>query len=96
MSERPRVYLHIRPRLRPIGAALFPEWLAVTLGDHIWAWRPLTDRELAHEVSHVRQWRRHGAWFPLLYLRASLRAWRAGQHWYWDNGFEREARAKRP
>jgi hypothetical protein len=95
VSVSPPVHLHIRPRLRPIGEALFPAWLAVTLGDHIWAWRPLTAPELAHEVAHVRQWRRHGAGFPLLYLRASVRAWRAGRHWYWDNTFEREARAAR-
>jgi len=65
----------------------------LAIGTHIWAWRPLSDRELAHEVAHVRQWRRHGGRFPLLYLLASLRAWRAGQHWYFDNAFERAAQA---
>ena len=96
MNDPIRIHLHIRPRLRPIGDSLFPGWLATALGTHIWAWRPLSDEELAHEVAHVRQWRRHGARFPLLYLEASIRAWRAGEHWYFDNAFERAAQAKRP
>lgn len=95
MSEPAPIHLHIRPRLRPIGEALFPDWLATALGTHIWAWRPLSDGELAHEVAHVHQWRDHGVRFPLLYLRASLDAWRTGGHWYRDNAFERAARAGR-
>lgn len=95
MNRPARIHLHIRPRLRRIGEALFPDWLAITLGSHIWAWRPLSDKELAHELEHVRQWRSHGARFPLLYLGASLQAWRAGGHWYRDNVFERAARAGR-
>jgi hypothetical protein len=91
--RRDRVQVHIRPRLRRIGALLLHNWLAITLGSHVWAWRRLDERELAHEVAHVRQWRRHGARFALLYLRAALRAWRAGGHWYRDNAFEREASA---
>ena len=95
MSGLVRIHLHIRPRLRPIGEALFPDWLAIALGTHLWAWRQLSAGELAHEVTHVRQWRTYGARFPFLYLRASLRAWRAGGHWYLDNAFERAARARR-
>lgn len=87
------IRIHVRPRLRTIGQRLFPDWLAITIGSHIWAWRPLSAGELAHEVAHVRQWRRHGPWLALLYLGASVAAWRSGGHWYADNAFEREARA---
>lgn len=96
VSKAARIQIHVRPRLRPVGELLFRDWLAITLGTHIWAWRRLTDRELAHEVAHVRQWRHHGARFPLFYLKASLQAWRAGGHWYFDNAFEREASATPP
>jgi hypothetical protein len=95
VSGSARIRLHIRPRLRRIGETLFRDWLATALGNHIWAWRPLSEGELAHEVAHVHQWRRHGAAFPVLYLLASLRAWKAGQDWYADNEFERAARAGR-
>ena len=94
VNEPIRVHVHIRPRLRQIGEFLFPNWLAIAVGNHIWAWRPLSGHELAHEMAHVRQWRRHGAFFPLLYLRASLQAWRGGKHWYFDNAFERAAEAE--
>lgn len=95
MSGPTRIHVHVRPRLRRIGESLFRDWLAIAIGTHIWAWRPLSKGELAHEVAHVRQWRRFGGRFPLLYLLASLRAWRAGEHWYFDNAFERAAQAER-
>lgn len=96
MSRPAPIRIHIRPRLRTIGETLFPDWLAITFGSHIWTWRRLSAREFAHEVAHVRQWRRHAPWFPLLYLGASVHAWRSGGHWYFDNAFEREARGARP
>jgi hypothetical protein len=80
------------PRLRRPGGLLLPDWLAITLGGHIWSWRPLGAPELEHEVTHVRQWARYGWRYPLLYALASLRARRTGGHWYRDNRFEREAR----
>ena len=52
----------------------------------------MNERELAHELAHVRQWQTHGWRFPLAYLAASLRARRSGGHWYRDNRFEAEAR----
>jgi hypothetical protein len=70
-----------------------PNWLAITIGRHIFAWRSMTEAELGHELVHVEQWARHGWRFPLLYLAASLRARRRG-HWYRDNRFEREARGE--
>jgi hypothetical protein len=47
---------------------------------------PLTDRLLRHELKHVRQWLRHGAFFPVLYMWYHLR------HGYRGNPFEIEAR----
>jgi hypothetical protein len=86
-------HLHVRPRLRPIGRLLLRNWLAITIGSHIWAWRRLGPRELAHEMAHVRQWRRYGIGFAVRYLAASLRSWVAGTGWYRGNRFEIEARA---
>jgi hypothetical protein len=54
------------------------------------------DRCRVHEHVHVRQCERWGALFPLAYIAAGLHAaWRA-RSWsayYWENRFEREARA---
>jgi hypothetical protein len=46
----------------------------------------LTDRLLRHELAHVRQWREHGAVFPVLYV------WNHFRYGYRDNPFEVEAR----
>jgi hypothetical protein len=72
---------------------LLRDWLAITIGSHIWAWRRLGSRELAHEMAHVRQWRRYGIGFAARYLAASLRSWIGGTGWYRGNRFEIEARA---
>lgn len=90
---RRRYWVHVWPWLRPIGALLLRDWLAISLGSHILAWRRLTSRELAHELEHVRQWLRHGWRFPIRYLVASFQAWRAGRGWYRGNRFELEALA---
>ncbi len=54
------------------------------------------DRCRVHEHVHVRQCERWGVLFPLAYVMAGLYAvWRT-KRWsayYWDNRFEREARA---
>ena len=55
-------------------------------------WRDLKPVELEHELAHVRQWRRHGAAFPLVYASASLRSALGGGGWYRGNRFEVEAR----
>ena len=81
------------PWLRRVGGRLLPNWLAITIGRDIFAWRELSERELRHEVAHVEQWRRHGVTLPPRYLAASVRAWRAGRGWYRGNRFEVEARA---
>jgi hypothetical protein len=84
--------VHVYPALRLLGRVLIRNWLAITLGRHVWAWRPLTDAELAHELAHVAQWARYGVAFPIVYGLASLRSRRAGKRWYEDNRFEVEAR----
>ncbi len=85
--------LHVIPWLRRPGALLLRDWLAITVGRDIWAWRPLEPRELRHELEHARQWRRHGPLFAVRYLAASYRAWRRGGAWYRDNPYEVAARA---
>jgi hypothetical protein len=88
--------VHVWPWLRGVGKLALPDWLAITLGRHVFAWRAMTDAELGHELVHVEQWRAHGWRFPLLYAAESMRARRRGRHWYRDNRFEREARGDRP
>ena len=87
-----RYRVHVCPWLRRPGSLLLREWLAITIGSRIFAWRRMTDAELEHELAHVRQWARHGWRFPLAYLVAALRARRVGKSWYRDNRFELEAR----
>ena len=84
--------IHTWPWLRRLGRRILPDWLAITLGRHIFAWRAMTAEELAHELAHVDQWRRHGWRFAIAYLAESLRARRSGRRWYHDNRFEAEAR----
>jgi hypothetical protein len=85
--------VHVVGWLRRPGRVLLRNWLAITLGRDIWTWRPLEERELRHELEHVRQWRRHGVTFAPRYLRASYRSWRAGTGWYRGNAYEVAARA---
>ena len=86
--------VHVWPWLRRVGRVALKDWLAITLGRHIFSWRTMTDAELRHELVHVAQWGRHGWRLPVAYLAASLRARRGGRHWYRDNPFEREARGE--
>jgi hypothetical protein len=90
-----RVSLYVRPALRPLGDRfLVHSWLATTIGHTIVSWRRLDEAELAHEVTHVRQWERFGAWrYPLAYLGSSARAWLGERDWYRDNTFEIDAQA---
>lgn len=91
MTTRSRI--HVWPWLRTAGRVAIPNWLAITIGRHIFAWRTMTEAELAHELVHVRQWEEHGWRFPFLYAAEALRARRRG-HWYRDNRFEVEARGE--
>ena len=90
----PRYRLLVVPWLRRPGQRLLlPNWLAITVGRWIFAWRPLEGAELAHELVHVRQWRHNGLRFIPRYLAESRRAARAGGDRYRDNRFEVAARA---
>lgn len=82
----------VLPWLRLVGPVLIRDWLAITLGKTIFAWRALTEEELEHELEHVRQWGRMGVRFPVAYLAESVRARRAGKRWYQDNRYEADAR----
>ena len=84
--------VHTWPWLRRLGRLAIPNWLAITIGRHIFAWRPMTAEEREHELAHVRQWQRVGWRFAVAYLAESIRARRAGKRWYHDNRFEAEAR----
>jgi hypothetical protein len=83
----------VMPWLRRLGALVLRDWLAITIGRTVFAWRSLAPDELEHELEHVRQWERMGVRYPIAYLAASIRAKRAGGRWYRDNHFEAEARA---
>ena len=84
--------IHVWPWLRHLGRRVLPNWLAITIGRHIFAWRAMTAEELEHELVHVHQWRAFGWRFAIAYLAESIRAVRAGRRWYHDNRFETEAR----
>lgn len=89
----PRHRVVVVPWMRAAAQRLIlPNWLAIAIGPLIISWRPLDVPELAHELAHVRQWRRHGLWFIPRYLLASRRAQQAGRDRYGDNVFEVEAR----
>ncbi len=70
---------------------------AATIGHVIVARDPqCLDRCRVHEHVHVRQCERWGVLFPLVYVLAGLYAAIKAKHWdayYWNNVFEREARA---
>ena len=85
-------HLHVVPALRRVGRVLLRDWLAITIGRHILAWRALEPPELRHELQHVRQWTRYGPAFPVRYLAASLSSLLSGGGWYRGNRFEVEAR----
>ncbi len=92
-TDVPSHRVHVVPWLRGLGSRLLlPNWLAITLGHHVVTWRSLRPDELAHELEHVRQWKRFGSRFAARYLRASCRSWRAGTGWYAGNRFEVAAR----
>ena len=85
----------VLPFLRGIGHRfILKNWLAITIWHWIFAWRPLDDAELAHELCHVGQWHEHGfLGYIRAYLGESRRARSAGQDRYRDNRFEVEAGA---
>lgn len=94
-SGKPKYRVIVFRGFRPIGQRfILDSWLAITIERWIFAWRPLDDAELAHELTHVRQWKEHGFFgYILAYIAESSRAKKAGMDRYRDNKFEVEARA---
>ena len=85
----------VLPFMRAIGGRfILKNWLAITIWRWIFAWRPLDDAELAHELCHVRQWHEYGfLGYIAAYLGESRRASKAGGDRYRGNKFEIEAYA---
>jgi hypothetical protein len=75
----------------PMQRFVLPNWIAITIGRWIFAWRKLDEAELAHELTHVRQWARYGLTYVPRYYMASRAAARSGGDRYRDNAFEKEA-----
>ncbi len=67
---------------------------AQTLGRYVFARETLSDRTVAHEMEHVRQWRRFGPLLIPLYGLSSGLALLRRQHPYWANRFEQAARMR--
>jgi hypothetical protein len=69
---------------------MLPKWAAAQVvlprRIHVRATANLDRRLLAHELTHVTQWRQVGWTFPLRYLWELRRG-------YWSNAFEVQARA---
>jgi len=66
-------------------------WVAITIGRRIFAWRKLDELELAHELTHVKQWQQYGLSFIVRYFMASRAAAAGGGDRYRDNVYEKEA-----
>lgn len=67
---------------------------AQTLGQYVFARGPLDDHTIAHELEHVRQWRRLGPIYLPAYVVASGVALMRRKPAYWDNRFEAAARLR--
>ena len=75
----------------PMQRFVLPNWVAITIGRRIFSWRNLDEIELAHELTHVKQWQQYGVTFIVRYFMASRAASAAGGNRYNDNVYEREA-----
>jgi hypothetical protein len=84
--------LHVVPWLRRPARVLLRNWLAITIGRDIFAWRDLSPAELRHELAHVAQWRQYCPRFAVRYLIASLSSLLTGGGWYRGNRYEVQAR----
>lgn len=87
--------LEIAPRrARSTRRSQRARFIAITFGHVVLGESTaVLERWRRHEHAHVRQYERWGVLFFLAYPIASLRAWLCGGRPYWDNAFEREARA---
>ena len=70
---------------------------ALTLG-HVIVGQDLEalDHSRDHEHVHVRQFSRWGPLMLPVYFLSSFLAWRRGEHYYFDNRFEKEAYGLHP
>jgi hypothetical protein len=78
----------------PDGTGFSLGWVAITFG-HVVLGRShaVLAKYRAHEHEHVRQYERWGVLFFFLYVGSSAALWLRGARPYWDNRFERQARA---
>lgn len=91
-SDPPKHSVHVLPWLKgPMQRFVLKNWTAITIGSRIFAWRPLDTVELAHELTHVKQWKHYGLSFIVRYFMESRRAASGGGDRYLDNKFEKEA-----
>ena len=91
-ADPPKHRVLIVPLLkRPMQRFVLPNWTAITIGSRIFAWRALDTVELAHELTHVKQWKHYGLSFIVRYFMESRRAASGGGDRYLDNKFEKEA-----
>jgi hypothetical protein len=91
-GSAPSYRLHIWSWIKgPAQRLIMPDWLAITIGHDIFAWRQLDEFELTHELVHVRQWSANGIMYIPRYFQASRAAAAAGLDSYRGNAFEVEA-----
>jgi hypothetical protein len=94
LGSIPKHRLHVWAWLRvPAQRFIMNDWLAIAIGHDIFAWRSLDDAELAHELTHVRQWSTNGILYIARYFRAGRAARAAHNDGYRGNAFEVEAYA---
>jgi hypothetical protein len=86
LVEDPRAALYLDHQWIPVRAQ--------TLGRYVFARERLSERSLAHELEHVRQWQRLGPLFLPAYVAASAAALIRGRQPYWANAFEEAARQR--
>jgi hypothetical protein len=84
LVEHPRAARYLDHQWMPVYAQ--------TLGRYVFAREPLPDHTVAHEMEHVRQWRRLGPLFLPAYLASSGLALLRGRHPYRANRYEEAAR----
>ena len=90
--ERGAVEIHGGFARFVLRRCLLIEASALTLGHVIVGQdRDCLDHARDHEHVHVRQFARWGPFMLPAYFLSSFLAWRRGDHFYFDNRFEKEA-----
>ena len=84
---------HSPAKVIHVHRAPWPGMAAMTIGNTvIYNGTKVPNATIRHELVHVRQWHKHGCWFPILYLWASIKSLIRHGNLYLDNDFEVEAR----